>query len=89
MVVVVNFANRSWDAYDVGVPRPGTWTLRLNSDWSGYSPCFSNHPSVDVIAPPNPRDGYPATATVTLGPYSALIYSQTRHDAATGATTMS
>lgn len=76
VIVVVNFANRTWESYDVGVPRPGTWTLRLNTDWSGYSEIFHNHPSTDVNAVPHARDGMPATGRVTMGPYSALIYSQ-------------
>ncbi len=80
VVIVINFANRTWDSYDIGVPRPGTWTLRLNTDWSGYSESFTDCPSQDVTAPPNPRDGYPATASVSIGPYSALIYSQTSHE---------
>lgn len=78
VVVIANLANRTWDAYDLGFPANGTWQLRFNSDWSGYSDVFADHPAehVDVVA--KERDGYPATATVSIGPYSLLIYSQDR-----------
>ena len=33
-VVLVNFANRAFDSYTIGVPRAGLWQVRLNSDWS-------------------------------------------------------
>ncbi|MCA9263344.1 MAG: alpha amylase C-terminal domain-containing protein, partial [Planctomycetales bacterium] len=76
VVVLVNLANKSWEDYQIGMPRAGTWRLRLNSDWSGYSDDFTDHPVSDVTAPPNERDGYPATATVSFGGYSVLVFSQ-------------
>lgn len=76
VVVILNFANRGWETYEIGLPRPGTWRLRLNTDWSGYSNSFGNHPSSDITAPPNQQDGHPSTGSLTIGPYSALIYSQ-------------
>ncbi len=76
VVIVINFANRAWESYDIGMPRAGEWRLRLSTDWSGYSRSFGDHPSRDVTASPNNRDGYPANASVALAPYSALIYSQ-------------
>jgi 1,4-alpha-glucan branching enzyme len=80
VLVIANFANRKWESYDVGAPRPGKWTLRLNSDWRGYSRSFGSLPAHDVIAPPIPKHGQPATATISIGPYSALIFSQGSHD---------
>ncbi len=76
VIVIMNFADRSYDEYNIGVPRPGTWKLRVNTDWSGYSDSFGDHPAHDVTAPPNERHGYPATGKFSLGPYTALIYSQ-------------
>jgi 1,4-alpha-glucan branching enzyme len=76
VVVVVNCANREWNDYVIGFPRPGKWALRLNSDWKGYSKDFADHAASDVTAAPNGRDGYPASGKVTLGRYSVLIYSQ-------------
>jgi 1,4-alpha-glucan branching enzyme len=87
VVVVLNLAHQARENYTLGFPSPGTWHLRLNSDWTGYSKGFGNHPSADVVAnalesgePPDQgaaqRDGFPAAATIGIGPYSVLIFSQ-------------
>jgi 1,4-alpha-glucan branching enzyme len=76
VVVVANFANRAYDSYRIGLPRPGTWRIRFNSDSSAYSRSFGNHPSVDVVADGGPTHGMPVSGNVGIGPYSALILSQ-------------
>ena len=76
VVIVANFANRSYAGYRIGFPRPGSWRVRFNSDWSGYDPEFGNHPGFDVDAAPDPHDGLPASASLPIGPYTALILSQ-------------
>jgi hypothetical protein len=60
----------------VGFPTAGHWSLRFNSDWQGYSELFDGHPSGDINAMPTGRDTLPSLASVSLAPYSALIYSQ-------------
>jgi 1,4-alpha-glucan branching enzyme len=76
VVVVLNFANRAYDSYQIGMPREGRWTVRFNSDWRGYSPDFGDHPAFDTTATPDARDGMPCAAGIGLGPYTALILSQ-------------
>ena len=76
VVVVANFANRSYSDYELGFPRGGAWRVRLNSDWSGYDPEFGGHPSDDTFAGGAPRDGLPCRARVGIGPYSLVILSQ-------------
>lgn len=86
VVVVVNLSHQPRENYELGFPAAGGWKLRLNSDWNGYSRGFGNQASADVIAEPrNPaesqggatsRDGFQASATIRIGPYSVLIYSQ-------------
>jgi len=76
VVVILNFANQSYDSYLLGFPRSGLWRLRFNSDWNGYSSLFSNHPAYDTTAADPPRDNLPSCASVSLGPYTALLYSQ-------------
>jgi 1,4-alpha-glucan branching enzyme len=75
VVVVANFANRGHEGYKVGLPREGEWKLRFNSDWRGYSQDFQGFPSGDVMARQEEYDGLPAAAELSIGPYSALIYS--------------
>nr|MDP9121276.1 alpha-amylase family glycosyl hydrolase [Acidobacteriota bacterium] len=69
VVVVVNMANRAYDSYRIGMPREGLWQVRFNSDWSGYSPDFGNHPSFAACATPDPHDQMPCAANVGIGPY--------------------
>jgi 1,4-alpha-glucan branching enzyme len=76
VMVVANFLFEGQDNYTLGFPRPGKWSLRFNSDWQGYSDQFGGHPSGDVIAVEGAYDGLPYHAEVSVGPYSALIYSQ-------------
>ena len=76
VVVVANFLRDAQDGYVIGFPAVGTWKLRFNSDWQGYNDDFKNHPSTDVIAESGDYDGLPWHGTVSIGPYSVLIFSQ-------------
>ena len=78
VVVVANFHRHSREDYEIGFPAAGAWQLLLNSDWTGYSEQFTGHPNGDVVAEPGEYDGLPAKATIGIGPYSVLIYSQPR-----------
>jgi 1,4-alpha-glucan branching enzyme len=76
VVVVLNFADRSYSGYTIGFPRGGRWRVRFNSDWNGYSPDFSNWFSYDTDARANLYDNMPFSGDVGLGPYSAIVLSQ-------------
>ncbi len=76
VVVVANFMDEAQENYVIGFPSEGTWTLRFNSDWSGYSQAFDGYPSGDAVAVPGEYDGRPCHAPVSLGRYSVLIYSR-------------
>jgi 1,4-alpha-glucan branching enzyme len=76
IVVILNFSNQTWHHFEVGLPRGGTWQCRFSSDWSGYSPDFSNHGGHDVDAVAQPQHGMGYQGSFALAPYSALIYSQ-------------
>jgi 1,4-alpha-glucan branching enzyme len=76
VVVLLNFADRSYPHYEVGFPRAGQWRVRFNSDWTGYSSAFRGTPSFDVAADWTPRDGMNFSGAVGLGPYAAVILSQ-------------
>ncbi|OGQ87024.1 MAG: 1,4-alpha-glucan branching protein [Deltaproteobacteria bacterium RIFOXYD12_FULL_56_24] len=76
VVVVANFLHEPQEGYVIGFPAAGIWKLRFNSDWQGYNDDFKNHPSTDVIAEATARDGLPWQATVSIAPYSVLIFSQ-------------
>ena len=76
VVIIANFANRSYDAYNFGLPRAGVWRVRFNSDWGGYSPVFTNHQSFDMATSSQGADTMPVSGSVGIGPYTALILSQ-------------
>ena len=76
VVVVANFFNESRDGYVIGFPAEGTWKLRFNSDWQGYSDDYQGYPSTNVVAEPGEYDGFPFHAALSIGPYSVLIFSQ-------------
>ena len=76
VVVVMNFANRSYPSYTVGFPRPGLWRVRFNSDWNGYSGDFGNTAGFDTTAGGPGADGLSYRGNAGIGPYTALILSQ-------------
>ncbi len=76
VVVVLNFANRAYDAYTIGLPRAGRWRVRFNSDSRHYGEDYGEHPGYDAHARAEARDGLAFSGEVGLGPYSALILTQ-------------
>lgn len=73
VMVVVNFGHAWADAVPVTFPAAGKWALRFNSDWWGYSKDFgADAGDVEAVA----TNGH-GTATVSIAPYTALIFSQT------------
>lgn len=71
-VVIANFANATFTNYTLNFPSAGTWYVHFNSDSTNYGPDYGNIGSSVVTA-----GGNPAAASITIGPYSALILSQT------------
>lgn len=76
VVVVVNLTNQGRDEYVIGFPRAGLWKTRFNSDSYKYDPNFANHPSPDVDARAEQYDGLPCSGRISIGPYTAVIFSQ-------------
>jgi len=76
VVVVANFADRSYDSYTIGMPCAGQWRVRFNSDLQGYGADFGNHPGYDTATGGGFMDNMPYKANVGIGPYSVLFLSQ-------------
>ncbi len=74
VLVVCNFANQSYANYQIGVPRPGMWRERFNSDSNDYG--FTNWPCYDTDANGPALNGMPYSADVSLGAYTCLVLSQ-------------
>ncbi|MCP3098027.1 alpha amylase C-terminal domain-containing protein [Myxococcus sp. K15C18031901] len=76
-IVVVNFGGKQLSNYELGLPSDGTWKVRFNSDWQGYSGDFGNAQSFDVGGHWGGKDGLPASGALNnLGPYSVVILSK-------------
>jgi 1,4-alpha-glucan branching enzyme len=71
-VVVGNFSGIILSNYVLNFPYAGNWYVHLNSDSTNYGSDYGNNGSSLVTA-----SGSPASANVTIGPYSALVLSQT------------
>jgi 1,4-alpha-glucan branching enzyme len=76
VVVIANFHHEPHDNYVIGFPAAGSWKLRFNSDWNGYSDDFQNHPGADVVTEAAETDALPFQAALSIGAYSVLMYSQ-------------
>lgn len=70
VVVVVNLSNDKRDNIDLTFPQTGTWRPRFNSDWKGYGQDFSGVDCPEITVGDNKK------GTVTVGPYSVIIFSQ-------------
>ena len=76
VIAIANFKNQSLDDYRIGFPSAGTWHCRFNSDWVGYDDTFDNHPTWAVEAQSVPWNNMPFSASISLGAYTAAIFSQ-------------
>lgn len=69
VIVVVNFGSTHHEGYEFGFPRNGTWKVRFNSSWEGYSDDFDNA-EIDIS---KVIDG---GGSITIPPSTILILSQ-------------
>ncbi len=76
VVVVANLSGETYPVYRIGFPDDGPWRLRFSSDDASYCSLFQGNPSSDVVAEFRPVDAQPASAEVSIGPYSLLVFSQ-------------
>jgi 1,4-alpha-glucan branching enzyme len=77
VAVVVNASVEARDV-TIGLPHTGRWAVRFNSDATTYSALFGGHTTLDVDAVERPHGGQPATATISVGPYSLVVLSPDR-----------
>jgi hypothetical protein len=71
--VIANCSSNIQSNYSVTFPEAGVWYVHLNSDSTNYGPDYSNVGPATVTA----VGSTPPTGSIAIGPYSALILSQT------------
>ena len=76
VVVVLNFSQRLFPRYELGMPRAGRWRVRFNGDFSGYGDGFGAVSVLDTVARGPGRDGMPAACSLAVPPYGATVLSQ-------------
>jgi len=77
MVVVLNLTAQPREGYRIGVPKPGPWIERLNSDASIYG--GQNWGNLGRIeADPIPWHGHPWSLALTIPPLGALFLQPER-----------
>ncbi|WP_428653163.1 alpha-amylase family glycosyl hydrolase [Runella sp.] len=74
-VVIMNFSQQAIENYSITFPETGMWKIRFNSDWEGYDSDFNNSFGYDTEAQ-GQSEKEPFIANVSIGPYSAVIYSK-------------
>ena len=75
VLVVMNLRAEGADDVTLDLPGEGQWRLRLNTDWEGYSKAFGGHEAHDLHAE-GQQEGGGSQATLSVGGYSALIYTR-------------
>jgi len=75
VIIIANFSSRAFEGYRIGLPRPGLWKVRLNTNWEGYCSDYQAFSSPHVQAEPGEYDGYSCHGNLSIAPYSVLIFS--------------
>lgn len=70
VIVIANCSPKSFANYSLQLPRPGTWTVRFNSSWQGYSPDFKEVELTEIITGPD------NSINIPLPPYGVYVLSQ-------------
>lgn len=76
VIIAANFSAVGRSGYRIGLPGPGTWHVRFNSDSSIYDGSFSNWATLAVDAEAVSWDGLGWSAEISIGPYTAVYFSQ-------------
>ncbi len=76
VVVVANFSIQPIVELPLGLPRPGRWRVRLNSDSTVYDAQFGASIADDLDADGGPLDDHPQSGLVSVAPYAVVILSQ-------------
>ena len=71
VVIYANLRNQVYTNYTVPFPSAGSWYVHMNTDSTKYGPDYDDVGSVQILA-----SGTPPTAPITMGPYSALMFSK-------------
>ncbi len=75
-VVIINFGTKPVEEYRLGVPVPGVWHVRFNSDAKLFGEDFTNVGPASVESIPEKSADCDQLLKLAIGPYSVMILSQ-------------
>jgi 1,4-alpha-glucan branching enzyme len=78
VVIVANLSTLPIAELALGLPQPGRWRVRLNSDSTVYDAQFGGSIADDVAADGGPLDDQAQSGLVSVAPYGVVILSQDR-----------
>jgi len=70
VIVIANFNDQRFKSYELVLPISGTWRVRFNSSWKGYSPDFNETKTSTVTTDTSNR------VSIELADYNIVILSQ-------------
>ena len=70
VIVIANFSDQRFIDYELILPIEGTWRVRFNSSWKGYSPDF-NETHTTTVTTDNQQQ-----VSIELADYNLIILSQ-------------
>ena len=74
IVVVVNFGDKSFSNYRVGMPHGGSWAVLFSSDDTRYSDKFGGSPHVKTRTADNiSYDGFSNSLSLEVAPFTAIV----------------
>ncbi len=85
VIVVVNAANTTLTDYQIGLPGAGTWYCLVNSDRRCYDAGYGNGGSLQVEAGTPGMDGLTHKGSLTIAPYSFMVFGRALPAAPTAA----
>jgi 1,4-alpha-glucan branching enzyme len=76
VVIAANYSSHNIDNYVIGMPSPGRWIIRFNSDSKKYDSAFGDVGETVVKANPVSEAEIPAQSPISIAAYSAIILSR-------------
>ena len=76
VLVILNFQNKDFTDYGIGMDNDSSWKLKINSVWNGYDKDFSEIEVDDPTIENHSTDQKEWTGKLDIPAYGALIFTQ-------------
>jgi 1,4-alpha-glucan branching enzyme len=76
VIIIVNFSNKVFPSYKLGLPRPGKWQIRYQVSSEKFDPVYGGKTNESVETSTGTYDGFFWVVSLEISNYDALILSQ-------------